>query len=173
MSRAIGAISCVFLLALTSCANGKSYVGDKNWIALSQVAHNRLIAEKSLGQVSPRQVDQLLMNLQVEKIQINDLSELRNVYSAAYVEPLLDDEITDAIDRMIGQEFGTKLWLETGGKRFPPTAVYVIVNYDRTTYQAQLENTYADDSIHIPEFPESFRDKTRQLQPRKDNPGSY
>jgi len=159
MARTIGTVSWVFLLALASCANGKGYIEDRNWTALSQVVHNRLINEKHMGQLSPKQVDQLLIRLHVEKIQINDLSELRNVYSAAYVEPQLDDEITEAIDRLIGQELGTRLWLETEGKRYPPTAVYVIVDYDRTTYQAQLENTYADDSIHIPEFPESFGDK--------------
>jgi hypothetical protein len=148
------------VLVIASCSNGRSYIGDKNWTALSQAVHNRLISEKSSGRLSSKQVDQMLINLHLEKVQTNDLSELRNLYSTAYVEPQLDDEVTEAIDRLIGKELGTKIWLEAGGERFPPTEVYVIVDYDRTTYQAHLENTYADDSIHIPEFPEAFGDKT-------------
>ena len=41
-------------------------------------------------------------------------------------------------------------------KNYLPVAVYVITSYDPITYESHLENAYADDSIHIPEFPESY-----------------
>jgi hypothetical protein len=38
------------------------------------------------------------------------------------------------------------------------------VRYNPTTYEGQLESTYADDSLHLGEFPESYEGKTVQYR---------
>jgi len=37
----------------------------------------------------------------LEDLSANDLSELRRLYSEAYMEPVLEDAVTESINRMI------------------------------------------------------------------------
>jgi len=104
--------------------------------------------------------DKALLSLGLGSLDANDLSELRNLYSGSYVEPRLEDAATEGISRIIKGKIDKAVQLRTGSRQYEPAEVYVIDSYDPKTYQSHLESTYADDSIHLPEFPESYGNNT-------------
>ena len=136
-----------------------------------------MISESTGSDVSKR-ADQLLKRLHVDAMPIKELSELRATYNQAYVEPLLEDAVTYRLGQLIELKVSSKLQMRLGGRVFPPVAAYVITGYDQSTFESQQENTYADDSIHIPEFPEAYKNrpvqyKTGELISAKLDPGFY
>jgi hypothetical protein len=157
-TRAFLLIAWAVLALLISCSGSRNAINRRDWKELSTVLHNRFI-DIGTASVDNDKIDTQLKAIGLETIQIADLLEIKNVYYSEYVEPRLDDSITSGIDRMIEKRVCGKIWMKLKGKSYPPVAAYVITNYDQTTYQGQLENTYADDSIHVPEFPESYLNK--------------
>ena len=158
-TRAFFLIAFLAVLSLmVSCSGSLNAINKRDWKELSKVLYN-YIAGIGTASVDNDKIDTQLKAFGLETLQIADLLEIKNVYYSEYVEPRLDDPVTSGIDRIIEKKVCGKIWMKLKGESYPPVAAYVITNYDPTTYQGQLENTYADDSIHIPEFPESYLNK--------------
>ena len=148
----------VVLALLISCSGSRNAINKRYWKGLSKVLHNQFV-DIGTARIDNVKIDTQLKAFGLETIQIAELLELKSVYYSEYVEPRLDDSVTSGIDRIIEKRICGKIWMKLRGESYPPVAAYVIKNYDPTTYQGQLENTYADDSIHIPEFSESYLNK--------------
>ena len=98
----------------------------------------------------------LLTALNVDSISINDLSEIKWRYWELYVEPRLEDDITTGIDRIIKNKINKIITLSIREKKYPPMEMYVVTHIDPDSFQCMLEGGYADDSIHLSEFPETY-----------------
>ena len=98
----------------------------------------------------------LLTALNVDSISLNDLSEIKWHYWELYVDPRLEDDITAGIDRIIKNKIDKIITLSIRGEKYPPMEKYVVTHIDPDSYQCRLEDGYADDSIHLPEFPETY-----------------
>jgi len=155
------ALGCFILLVTISCSKSRNFVEKSDWKSLSRMMHEQSEgwAERE-DERSVRRAGELLIQMGVDSISTNDLSELRNTYHETYVEPLLDDAITLSIEETIEQKIAGIIQIDVNGKLYRPIATYVITTFDPGTYQAHLENTYADDSIFVPEFPETYKNRS-------------
>lgn len=73
------------------------------------------------------------------------------------MEPHLRDDITEGIDRIIKNRIDKTIELRVGGAKYPPVEAYIVTHIvDPNSYQCHVEYGYADDSIHLPEFPETY-----------------
>jgi hypothetical protein len=97
----------------------------------------------------------LLTTLNVASIGLNDLSETKWHYWELYVNPYLEDDITTGIDKIIKNKIDKTITLGIRGEKHPPMEMYIITHIDPDTYQCELEDGYADDSFHLPEFSEA------------------
>ncbi|MGO9307648.1 MAG: hypothetical protein ACLQDL_01335, partial [Spirochaetia bacterium] len=107
-----------------------------------------------------RKTSKTLGDLGVEALSTNDLAELRSIYSDLYLEPRIDDLVTERIAQIVRGKISkaVQIWIES--RQYVPCEVYVVDTFDLLTYQCHLENTYADDSIYIPEFPEIYGNRS-------------
>lgn len=116
-----------------------------------------LIVPFKLRQVEEfRKLNNLLTALNASPISINDLSELKWTYLELYVDPRLDDDITASIDRIIKNRIDKIIELSVRGKKYSPMDMYIVTHIDPDSYQCKVEGGYADDSMHLPEFPETY-----------------
>ena len=152
MIRFVTIIAAV--LSLLGCSAERRLINNREWKAASR------LLQKEIAVDSPRidddQTEAKLLAFGLDALRIAELIELKNVYYAEYVEPRLDDRVTNGIDRLVEKKVCTKIRMIANWKSYLPVAVYVITSYDQETYESHLENAYADDSIHIPEFPEFY-----------------
>ena len=115
-----------------------------------------LAALLSPGRLQRVKESRLLTALNVDSISINDLSEIKWHYWELYVEPRLEDDITAGIDGIIKNKIDKIIILSIRGEKYPPMEMYIVADIDPNTYQCELEGGYADDSIHLSEFPETY-----------------
>jgi hypothetical protein len=136
----------VALAALAACGRTGGVAARTDLKNLSDALH----------ECAGARTDATLHRLRIDGLGLDDLSELRARYYSDYVEPRMSDEVTDGIGRIIEARIGRLVRLRTGGRSLPPTLTYVIDAYDPVTYQGRLEDGFADDSLHVREFPEAF-----------------
>jgi hypothetical protein len=146
---------CAAQLCLSACSDSRIAINNRDWKALSKLLQRQFAAIGPV-ELDDDKIDAQLTALGLDAVQINDLIDLKNAYYLEYVEPRLDDTVTSGLGRLIEKKVCGKIRMKLKGEGYPPVAAYVITSYDLKTFQSQLENTYADDSIHIPEFPESY-----------------
>ena len=154
--RAAYSLALLILVVLGSCTVNGDLIAKRDWQKLSQRIHERYLRLLASELKDDRRIDDMLQGPLTSGVPLGDLSELKNAYYSQYVEPMLDDAITEGLDRLIKSRVAHLIGLSVDGHRHPPTETYVITAYDAASFQGQLENGYADDSIHIPEFPESY-----------------
>ncbi len=154
--RASYSLALLILFALGSCAVNGDQIAKRDWKGLSERIHARYVKLQPSELKDEASVDGLITHMLPGGIPLDSLSELKSAYYSQYVEPMQDDAVTEGMDRLIKTRVGRMVGLSVDGHRHPPTDTYVIADYDAATFQGQLENGYADDSIHIPEFPESY-----------------
>lgn len=102
-----------------------------------------------------RKLNNLLTTLNASPISINELLEIKWTYWGLYVEPRLEDNITESIDRIIKNRIDKTIELSVRGKKHSPMDMYVVTHIDPGSYRCKVEGGYADDSMHLPEFPET------------------
>ncbi len=103
-----------------------------------------------------KKLNNLLTALNASPITVNDLSEIKWRYWELYVEPLLEDDITVGIDRIIKNRIDKIIKLSVRGKKYSPMDMYIVTRIDPDGYQCKVEGGDADDSMHLPEFPETY-----------------
>ncbi|KAF0134145.1 MAG: hypothetical protein FD145_901 [Candidatus Saganbacteria bacterium] len=116
-----------------------------------------LMFPKGLRQAEEfKKLNNLLTALNASSVSVNDLSEIKWRYWELYVEPRLEDDITEGIDRIIKNRIDKIIELSVRGKKYPPMDMYIVTHIDPESYQCKVEGGYADDSMHLPEFPETY-----------------
>ncbi|MGA2381684.1 MAG: hypothetical protein ABSG85_20490, partial [Spirochaetia bacterium] len=159
------ALLVIFLAATAACRPARNQeLAATNMETLTQTLHNLALQAGSESPQNDKRIDSQLEALSLSRLGVNGLCELRNAYMDRFVAPQLDDAVTLGLDRQIQTAIGQKVAIRLQGSSFVPSVVYVIVRYNPTTYEGQLESTYADDSLHLGEFPESYEGKTVQYR---------
>jgi hypothetical protein len=154
----------VFFAALISCHSGHHPKTGDELQSLARQIHEKLPDTEIADEGQEEASQTTLMNLGLGNLSANDLSELRNVYASQYLEPRIDDSATEGIARIIKSRIVKAIKIRTDSGQYEPSEVYVIDSFDPKTYQSHLENGYADDSIYIPEFPESYGNRAMTYQ---------
>ena len=148
---------CVCLVVtLAGCAHGGRPKTRQEIAALALSIHTKFPDPDDARDKQGSDFHQSFLGLGLERLGANDLSELRNDYAESCVEPKIQDAVTEEMDLMIRETVGRAVRLTRNRESFEPAEVYVISSFDPGTYEGHLENTFADDSFHLPEFPESY-----------------
>lgn len=152
--------SVVLFAALASCTSRYHPKTREELLAIAKLIHESMPDTEVTKESQEEASEKALVNLGLGNLSANDLSELRNIYSGRYLEPKLEDSISEGMSRIIKSRISKAVRMWTDSKRYEPCEVYVINSFDPKTYQSHLENAYADDSIYIPEFPENYGNRT-------------
>jgi len=148
------------ILTVSTCTPGYHYRTKDELQRIATSINTFFPDTEKLDYNQTKVVDKALLSLGLGNLNANDLSELRSVYSDLYLEVRIGDLITDEISQMIRDKVGHIIHLQNEARTFGLCEVYVIDGFDPMTFKGNLENIYADDSIYIPEFPESYGYRT-------------
>jgi len=154
----------VLFAALISCNFSYHPKTRDELQSLARQIHEKFPDTEVTDEGQEKASQKTLTNLGLGNLSANDLSELRSIYAWQYLEPRIDDSATEGIARIIKSRIGKAIKIRIDSGRYEPFEVYVIDSFNPKTYQSHLENGYADDSIYIPEFPESYDNRAISYQ---------